>query len=189
MLRFQITVSILTIDLQSNRLVTCLVTIQKIEHLNLKASFLSPSLIHTAQHARPVAALGAAGTCMKRQDGIILVVFSAQKRLNTDGFVFLAEFIIALLHLRNHIRIVLLLCDLNKHQHVFPVCTELLVALDHILQMLTFLYYRCRLLGIIPKSRFFHCLIQLFNPVFFVSQVKVNPPSLTMAGHNLPGTV
>ena len=75
LLRLQIAIGIQSIDLKSHRLDTGLVTVQVIQHLQLKPLALRPSGIHTIQHTAPVTALRAACSCIQLQNSIVFIIF------------------------------------------------------------------------------------------------------------------
>ena len=72
----QISVSILSVYLECDRLNACLIAIQRIEYLELKALLIRPAGIHTKKHRCPIARFGASCSCMKRKNRIISVIFT-----------------------------------------------------------------------------------------------------------------
>ena len=81
---FQVTVSILAIDLERNRLHTGLIAIQKIEFLDGKAFALCPSGVHTVQHTAPVARFRSACTCIQFDNCVVFVKFTGQQCFDAD---------------------------------------------------------------------------------------------------------
>ena len=61
----EIAIGIFPADLNGNRFDTCFITVQIVKDFYLKALFLSPTAVHTVQHAAPVTGLCSACTCIQ----------------------------------------------------------------------------------------------------------------------------
>ena len=84
LLRFQITIGILAIDLKGYRLNPGLIAIQIIQYLYCVSFFIRPAAEHTVEHSGPVAGLRPSRSCMERDDGIVLIILAGKQSLNPD---------------------------------------------------------------------------------------------------------
>ena len=129
LLWFQITVSICSVYLESNRFDTCLIAVQIIQHFQGKSFLICPAAVHTVKHTAPVTGLCSACTCIQLNDSILTVIFSGEKCLDTDIVKILLKLIQHFLNLRNQCRIVLLISHLDHGFHIFHLCNQILIGL------------------------------------------------------------
>ena len=129
LLGLQITVSILTVDLKGHRLDTGLVSVQIVQHFHCEAVALRPACIHAVQHARPVAALGAARACVQLQNCVVSVIFSGQQGLDGHGIQLGCKGLQLRLDLRHQIRVIFLISHLNQCLNVLVLLLQGVIIL------------------------------------------------------------
>ena len=155
-LGLQITIGILSVHLECNRLNACFLTVQIIQHFHFKSFGRCPSGVHTIQHTCPVTGLCSTGTCMQGHNGIVSVVFTGQQCFHTNIFKTCFKLIQQFLNLRNDFRIIFLISHLDHKFHIFHLGCEPMINF-HII-FLTFKLFH-KLLGtlrIVPEIRLLH---------------------------------
>ena len=114
LLRLQIAVGILAVDLEGDRLDTGLVAVQIVQYLYGKAMAFRPACIHTIEHPRPIAALGATRAGIQLQNRVVAVIFAGQQGLDGHGIQLRCESLQLRLDLRHQIRVILLIAHLDQ---------------------------------------------------------------------------
>ena len=77
--RLQEAVSIVAVHLEGGALHTSFITGLIVQHLQRKAVLLCKAGEHSEQHAGPVLRLGATGTGVQGNDGVVRIIFTAQQ--------------------------------------------------------------------------------------------------------------
>ena len=163
--RFQIAVSIETVDLKRDGLDSRLVAVQIIQHFNGKALALRPPGIHTVQHAAPVTALGSARSGIELQYGIVLVIFAGQQRRNSQLIELRLEILQFTADLIHHRAVVFLISHFNQRQDILILRKETAAFRNSVLHVLQFLHLGVGLVGIIPETWRLHLHLQLLDPL------------------------
>ena len=159
MLRAQISVCILTVNLHGDRFDSRFLTVQEIQHMGLKALALSPAAVHAVKYAAPVTGLGSARPCVQAQDGIIGIIFPREQKLHPhilQGFLKLFQH---LLNLRNQGGIIFLVSHLNHYLDILILLLQCPVGVHLILQVLGLPYHPGGLFRLVPETRLLHGLI------------------------------
>ena len=162
-LRFQITVCVLAVNLESHRFNSGFVSIQIINHIKRKSFTLRPSCIHAVKHTAPVAALRAARACVQFQDCIVPVIFTGQERTDTNILKRLLELRKFLLDIRYDCRVVIFISHLNQRQNIIILTGKCVHRINDVLKALRFLHLLIGFLRIVPESGRLHLPLQLFN--------------------------
>ncbi len=84
-LRLQVAVRIGAGDRNGRALDAGLIAGLKIEGLHLEALSLRPSHVHAQEHLGPILGLGAAGSRMYGEDGIVLIELAGEEVLHSKG--------------------------------------------------------------------------------------------------------
>ena len=116
--RFQIPVSIHSVDLEGHRLHAGFLTLQKIQLFQSKAFALRPAGVHPVQHSAPVAGFRSARSRVQLDNRIVGIKFSGKECLDTDCFEILFKTIQHFLNLRNDRRVVFFVAHLDQRLHI-----------------------------------------------------------------------
>ncbi len=84
LLRLEVSVRVVSVNLDSDALDTRLVARKIVEHLHLIALALGIAAVHAIEHARPVLRFGAARACVQCDNGIIGVVLALKQCLQSQ---------------------------------------------------------------------------------------------------------
>ena len=85
-LRFEVAVGIITIDLDSNRLDTSLVAFEHISDFGFVALFFAPAEIHTHKHLSPVLSLSTTSTSNDFDNSAEFVLFATEHIAHFEVF-------------------------------------------------------------------------------------------------------
>ena len=83
-LRAKEAVGIGSVDLEVHGFDAGFIAVHQVHDIHGKALLICPSGIHTEQHGAPVTGLGAAGTRIQGDNGIVLIIGACQQRGQAD---------------------------------------------------------------------------------------------------------
>ena len=158
-LRTQISVCILTVNLHGDRFDSRFLAVQEIQYMGLKALALSPAAVHAVQNAAPVTGLGSACPCVQAQDGVIGIILSGEQELHPHILQCFLKLFQHLLNLRNQRGIIFLVSHLNHYLDILILLFQCPVGIHLILQVLGLPDHPGGLLRIVPEARLLHGLI------------------------------
>ena len=133
MLRFQISVSILPVNLKGHRLNSRFFSVQIVQDGSRKSMALCPAGIHPVQHAAPVTGLSSAGSGIQPENGIVSVIFSCQQRPKPQRIQLRRKLSQHLLDFREHRGIILLTGNLDQQANFLILVLEPFELIDRIL--------------------------------------------------------
>ena len=112
-----------------------LVAVQHVEHLDAVAVGLGPAGVHAVEHLGPVLGLGAAGTGVEGQDGVVVVVLAVEHRHELQLVDGLLDTVDSLLTLGGQGRVVLLLDHEQQRLGLLILGGQLAEALELVLDL------------------------------------------------------
>ena len=160
-LTLEIAVGVLTFDEDGGGLDARLVTGLVVHQLIGIAVPLCPAGVHPVQHLRPVLRLGAAGTGVERQNGVVAVVLAGQQSRQPPLTDLLLQRLVAVGHFLQLAGVVLLLRHFAQGQRVLPLGNQLVVLLDLVFQPLHLPAHLLAPLQIVPEALLLRLLLEL----------------------------
>ena len=182
-LALQIAVGVFALDEHFSALDTGIFTIQEVQNLVLEAHVVGPVLVHTDEHLRPVHGLGAAGTGMEAEDGVVAVVLTGQQSAEGLAIQLLFKGGKAFLHLGEEALVLHLLGHLNGGDHVLVHGVQSAVVGDLVLQLLGALQHLLALGRIVPELGLGGLLFQLFDLGLGLVQIQRQPEIIQLGLH------
>ena len=158
---FKIAVGVVALDLDGGGLDAGLFAVLIVEQRILIAVAVGPHGVHAVEHLRPVLRLGAAGTGVERQNGVVRVVLAGEQRGKTHFFQLFRERIILRFQLFKHGGIVLFERHFTHGEKIVPGRAELVVLFALRLQLLDALLHLLRMGDIVPEAVLRALLLQL----------------------------
>ena len=159
-LTLEVAVGIVTLDEDGGGLDARLVAGLIVHELIGVAVALGPAGIHAVEHLRPVLRLGAAGAGVEGQNRVVRVVLAGEKRGQTALADLLFELFIALDHVGQLGRVVLLLRHLAERERVLPLRIQAVLLADAVLQTFDLLGDLLAVLQIVPEAVLLRLLLQ-----------------------------
>ena len=144
-------VGVVALDHDRRRLDAGLVARGLLEHLDVEFAPLAPAHIHAQQHARPVAALGAAGAGMHLDIGIEAVGLARQQRLELAPLAFRLQRPELRQALVLGLGIALLLAEFDQRRRVVELALDLGERAQPILQHRPLAHHLLRGVGLGPE--------------------------------------
>ena len=151
-LTLQIAIGVFAEDLDGGTLDARLVAVLIVQNIVLIAVALRPAGVQTVQHLGPILRLGAAGTRLEVEDGVLAVVLAGKQGGQTLGLHRLLHLVEALLALLQQGEVLRLVCQLDEGQGVCVVTLQTLVGLDLALDAGGLLGHLLGKLHIVPKA-------------------------------------
>lgn len=148
-----------------------------INDVYLKTVSLRPSDIHAKQHFRPILSFGAAGPGIDGDNGIFVIVFPAQNKIQrefSDPGIQLADLSFDLL---DRIGVVFLLGQFEQYSGIFQFPGQGGEPVDNTRNTGPFLEQQFGIFRVIPETILGDQLFDFFQPLFFAGQVKDNLPA------------
>ncbi len=121
------------------------------DHFDLELLALGPARIHAKQHARPIAAFGAAGAGMHFDVGVVGVRFAREERLNLQALGFRAKALHRLDAFFLGRGVVLHLAKLDERRRVVELLVEFLQSAEAFLKIAALAHDLLRVFGVVPK--------------------------------------
>ena len=143
-----------------------LIAVLIVQRGDLEAVGSRPAVVHTEQHIRPVLRLGSAGAGMKGEDGVVLVILTAQQGDHLQLVNGLGHLVHALLGLGDHLGGVLFLAQQQHGVGIVVQAGQLAVALQLALQVADLRKHLLAGFGIVIKARLAHFVLQLGHTLF-----------------------
>ena len=129
-----------------------LVPVEIVHDPDLIAVAVSPHVVHTVEHRGPVLRLGAAGTGVEGEDGVVRVILAGEQSAESGFLDLLGKLLVLALKLLEHRVVVLLNGHLAYGVHIVPRGAELLEVLDFVLERLEPLLDFLGFLHIVPEA-------------------------------------
>ncbi len=156
-------VGVLALDHDGRALQPGLVAVEIVHQLDLVAVALGPHIIHAVEHRGPVLRLGAAGTGVEGQNGVVRVVLAGQQRAEAHALGLFRKVGVLVLQLFEQRIVVLLHGHIDEGHHVVPAGAELLIALDLTFELFEPLLNLLGLLHVVPEAVTLAGCLQLFD--------------------------
>ena len=153
-------VGILALNGDGRRLDARLVAVLIVQDLIGKVMPLRPAGIHPVEHLGPVLGLGAAGAGVEGQNGVVVVIFTGEQRGQPCFLQPALQLGKAGLELLQKFLVIGLLPHLAQGREVLPLCNELLLTADLVLQLLEPLLHLLGALQVVPESVLSRLILQ-----------------------------
>ena len=160
-LALQIAVGVFALNKDGGGLDTRLVTGLVVHELVGVAVALGPAGVHPVQHLRPVLGLGAAGTGVEGENGVVAVILAGQQGGQTALADLFFQRVVTLHHVVQLGGIVLLLRHFAQGQGILPLGHQLVVLFDLVLQTLDLTAHLLAALQIVPEALLLRLLLEL----------------------------
>src|SRR5699024_3597540 len=132
-----------------------------------------PARVHTIEHFGPILTFGTAGSRLKGEDGIPMVIFSAQHIFQLQGFQLLLQ------HLNFRLEFLFycfpFLQKLLIYSNTVSELIKLIPMSNHCFFLIQFFHDPTGLIGVIPKIWILRLLLQLYYTNLSLSVVKDTP--------------
>ena len=151
-LALQKAIGILALDGDGRGLDARLVTVFIVEDLVGELMPLRPAGVHPVEHLGPVLGLGAAGTGVEGQNGVVAVVLPGEERSHPGLLHLLLQGVEPVLELLEQFGVIGLLAHLAKGGEILPLVDELLLPGHLVLQLLEALLHLLGALQVVPES-------------------------------------
>ena len=152
-LGFEIAVSVRAVDLEIHGLDARLIAVHKVHDVNCKSLAVRPSRIHSVKHGAPVAAFCAAGSRVKADDRVGIIILAGEKGGQPHILEFFLESIQILSDRFDHRAVILFISHLDEHHHVLVRGAELIGILHQGLQILELFHFFVGSIRIVPEIR------------------------------------
>ena len=159
-LGFHVAIGIVTDQHEGNTFQAGLVSIQNVQQLDFEIVRFSPAGVHPEEHFGPVLGVGAAGTGVNGNNGVVAVKFTVQQGLDPESFQIFLKAIVGSLNLRYQTLVLCFGSQLYHDFHILQIPFQTAEFIHFIVQGFLFLQ---QLLGrfmiipeIFPVAFFFH---------------------------------
>ena len=168
-------VGVLALDHDGGALDAGLVAVQVVHHLHLVAVAVRPHVVHAVEHGSPVLGLGAAGSGVEGENGVVGVILPGEQGAQAHGLRLLGEGSKLALQLLQHGVVVFLNGHLAHGVHIVPGRAELFKILFLGLQHLQALLHLLGSLHIVPEALTLAGRLQLLD--LFLRRVQLQRPA------------
>jgi hypothetical protein len=131
-----------------------------LHHLDVEFASLAPAHVHAQQHARPVAALGAAGARVHFDISVVAVRLARQQRLDLAAFAFDLEGAKLGEAFGLGFGVAFDLAEFDEGHRVVKLALHLGERAEAILQHRTLAHQLLRGVGVVPEARVFRLCVE-----------------------------
>jgi len=159
--RLQPAIGVVTLDEQGRRLDAGLLALVDFQHLDLEAAPLGPARVHAQEHVGPVLALGAAGTRMDFEIGVVAVGLARQHGFDLARPGLAGQRADRRLGLGDDGRVALLLAELDQAEIVLERLGEAAHRPDAVVERLALAHQLLGFLRVIPETGILRAHVQV----------------------------